>query len=104
MNFEIQSQITNDYILLTATGEISDLDEFKLLNELYFKEIRKNQIAYEHLDITLIKDNEVIFSSYMNNRKAKYAFYVNKEKYPIEEKEFLELMANLKSYFKIKAE
>jgi len=68
------------------------------------KEIRKNQIAYEHLDITLLKDNEVIFSSYMNNRKAKYAFYVNKEKYSIEEKEFLELMANLKSYFKIKAE
>ena len=65
------------------------------------KEIRKNQIAYEHLDITLLTKDKVIFSCYMNNRKAKYAFWVNETKFPIEEKDFLELMGNLKSYFKV---
>ena len=67
----------------------------------YQKEIRKNQIAYEHLDITLIKDNNINFSCYMNNRKSKYSFWVNKEKFPIDEKVFLELMADMKLYFKM---
>jgi hypothetical protein len=68
----------------------------------YQSDIRKKQIAYEHMDINLINDPEVILSCYMNNRKTKYAFWVKKEKYEIEEKEFLELLAEMKMYFGLK--
>lgn len=96
---------------LSLLGPIEVTLEGKKVNEFinniwntykkYQKEIRKNQIAYEHMDITLLTNEDVIFSCYMNNRKTKYSFWVEKEKYIIEEKEFLELMAEMKSYFKL---
>lgn len=45
MSFRIKSQIIDDYILLTATGSIFDLDEIKLLNERYFHEVNKNKLS-----------------------------------------------------------
>ena len=65
----------------------------------YQKEIRKNQIAYEHLDINLLSEGSVVFTCYMDNRKSKYAFWVNKEKFPIDEKVFLEMIGDMKMYF-----
>lgn len=63
------------------------------------KEIRKNQIAYEHLDINLLPEESVVLTCYMDNRKSKYAFWVNKEKFPIDEKVFLEMIGDMKMYF-----
>ena len=54
MNFKIKSNIKNDHILITAVGKISNFDEFKLLNKLYFEEIEKlklNKIIVDERDL-----------------------------------------------------
>jgi lipopolysaccharide export LptBFGC system permease protein LptF len=68
----------------------------------YQSQIRKNQIAYEHMDINLVDGKEIVFSCFLDNRETKYAFWIDKIKYQMDEKDFLEMVAEMKVYFGVK--
>ena len=63
------------------------------------KNIRLQLKSYEHSDIVLFDDVDFIFSCYMNNKNAEYAFWIDKKKYIISEKSLGLLLLRLESYF-----
>tara|TARA_B110000977_G_scaffold101309_1_gene132795 strand:- start:1005 stop:1544 length:540 start_codon:yes stop_codon:yes gene_type:complete len=56
-----------------------------------------------HLDVNLNEDGTLSFSSHMIGvKKSNYAFWLNKSKYIINEKDFLKLMARIRLYYDFK--
>lgn len=63
------------------------------------KTIRLKLIAFEHSDIIVFDDLDVIFSCYMNNKTSEYAFWIDKKKYKMDEKALGILLLRLKNYY-----
>lgn len=55
MGFDITTSIKDDFVLLRATGEINDFEEFKLINKLYIENIEKLKIDRIIVDETDLK-------------------------------------------------
>jgi uncharacterized protein YbgA (DUF1722 family) len=89
-------------IQLNIEGE--EINNFtKKIKEHYLdfqKNIRLKLKAFEHSDVIVFKEVDFIFSAYMNNKTAEYAFWIDKKKYKIDEKSLGVLFMRLESYFK----
>lgn len=89
-------------VVLHLNGkEISNF--YNILKAHYFdfqKNIRMKSIAFEHSDLLVFESNEFIFSCYMNDKTPEYAFWINKQKYKIDERALNLLFSRIESYFK----
>jgi hypothetical protein len=89
-------------IQVNLTGE--DIKSFSLKMRKHYEEFQKNirlkLKTFEHSDVILLTETGLIFSCYMNNKTAEYAFWVDQKKYLIDEKSLLLFYSKLESYFK----
>jgi hypothetical protein len=67
----------------------------------YQKEIRIKK-PNVHLDINLNEEGPFSFSSHMIKMKSNYAFWLDKKKYIIDEKDFLKFMTEVRLYYDLK--
>lgn len=88
---------------ITVNMEGQEIADFtNKLKEHYLdfqKNVRMKSKSNEHSDRLIFDDNEVIFSCYMNDKTAEYAFWINKRKYKMDEKSLALLFFRLESYF-----
>lgn len=63
------------------------------------KNIRVKLKSFEHSDIIVFDDLDIIFSCYMNNKTAEYAFWIDKKKYKMDEKALGVLLLRLENYY-----
>jgi hypothetical protein len=69
--------------------------------KFFNKNIRLKGKIYQHYDLKLFENHNLVFSCYLNRLKAEYAFWMDNHKYQIDEKDFLVLMGLIKTYFNL---
>jgi hypothetical protein len=63
------------------------------------KNIRSKLKSFEHSDIIVFENMDIIFSCYMNNKTAEYAFWIDKKKYKLDERALGVLLLRLENYY-----